>query len=117
LVAELVVHVKSVAGVLALEEVLDVGGRKAGGLSGRKVLDAGRDENDIDGGVIADGALASPGEVVEKLARGDGEDVWPIGVEGRDGDGGDDADDGDDDEEFEQGEGEEQRRPKPERFS
>ena len=104
MVAELVVYVKSVAGVLALKKVLNIRGRKAG-LSVGKIVEARRNENDIDGGVIADGSLASPGEVVEKLARGDGEDVGPVGVEGRDGDGGDDADDGDDDEEFEQGEG------------
>ena len=103
MIAHLALHVKGIADVLFLEQALLVVQRQGRRRRGVPIGDGGH-EKDINGGVVTDGTLAGVGEIVEQLARGDGQEVWPEAVHGGHGDSDEQCDDGDDDEQFDEGE-------------
>ena len=94
---------EGVGGVLAAEEisVLAERGDVVGGRIEGVVDDGGRNKDDVNAGVIGDGALAGVGEVIEELAVGGDHGVGPgHAADGGQPDGQEEADDGNHHEQF-----------------
>ena len=96
---------EGVGGVLTGIEIGEDGFFALVHLAGGHRDDVGAEEEDVNGGVVVDGALAGVVEVVQELAVGGGHGVG-LGhaFDGGKPKGGEDANDDDDDEEFEQSE-------------
>ena len=93
--------VKSVTDVLAFLKPLLIVRSQPGKPIGGHVVNGGS-ENDIDGGMIGDGAMSGESEIIDHLAGSRGERVRLEGVEDGERDRGENADDRNDREQFEQ---------------